>query len=814
MDFNPSHPIYEDGGKRIHSFSFDLETQGLRTTSFTPGSTAKRTFAEPLGISEISFGYVGRNAEINAHTDLVTKELLDRHGVTMEMLQDPKADLPQSLWDEVVRSPKNKYDPSKPPLWDPSVMENRGPTGQPSVLNTVFRNNARAALAGETVSTEKVFGNLLDMWEGIAAKNEIVELTAWNVSYDSQTLIDGILKSPHRDRMDKLLQSKSIRVREMADSVHKGRFEYMLKNRNWIPGMIDKSVFERARAGGVGAVFTAEEAAKHKAFTKHTGLRAFMDDMIDERAGKSAFKDRLFKWAEAQGAGKAQAQAAAGDVLNLIGNASKDWDSFKAFIARGQKNASQLIYGEKTVYDVVGEVWGTQGAKHVNLFGDRGMMALASQIGMEGNYSAFSMIGGYRLEETASNLIENAEQLGVSSGTVSRMKELMGAGVHSAKVDRPLADLTMAEMDRITRNKALFDRWQATDAVKHEAALQKGLQRQWQDHRRANVTQTGGGKNTIKTGPGKVFNKLPWLGIATIALGSYVIGQHNKVEQPPTIEGFRHPEGEYDQISGIDASELPYANISAFGSGYDHGIGNQYAPQKVRISRVLDGDTVVFYQGGQEVHARLAGINTAEVAHGRRRAQATANAAAQFLDEMVRGQEVWIRSQVGDAVDTYGRRLVHMDYQGVNVNSEIVRKGFSRANRPMTEPYVEGPEIFGYLRHRMGIQIDNTIDYVKSLFTSDIPPPDPFMWTALGTVGTLTSEDESGVPNQEEVGYSGEAAKAWRETSHGGYVQHLSQDMMGSKIRDHATQLHRFPGMPRTPKGRRALAYTSHAERM
>lgn len=806
MDFNPSHSS-TGGGPTIHQYTFDLETQGRRSASYTELAGKKvgegRGFNEPLGISSVTYGPMGKNATINAYTDIIDADLLRRYGVTKELLDDPNYQLPEPLLKEIVREPGRHYGIDEKPRWDPGIESN-------NVLRGVFRRHAKQALSGEISSERSILKGMLDEWSGIRATNGIVELAAWNISFDAPVLFARMRNLGLGSELDDLLKTNSIRVRELSDAIHEARFKKMLKDKNWVPQMTDHSVFRVALEQGLTEI-NAEQAKKLGAFMPFTGLREFMNDVME---GTDAFKARKANWLKSKVAGSAHSQAVVDDVIARLSNI-KDWTSAKDFFAWGQRNANRAAYGETTIFQMLQEWYSTPNNKGANILGDAALLTAENErLGLFGQIHGFGFSGGYQLSEVAHLLSEHGEQLQVSGENVKLLRQITDRA-HEGVIDRQVADVSAQELDRILRDEALTERFNEIASARHETSLLSRMNQLFSDLLKGRKPHSKNPlEKAVKQTVGK-FDATPWLGAMTFVLGSYLLGNHlsSQVEELPKIEGLRSPETEWDTIEGVNPSDLPFSNISAFGTGYDHFTGNQIGPERVRISKVLDGDTVVFYRGQNKVTARLAGINAAEISHRGRRAEYKANQAAQFLDQMVKGNEVWIRPQVGDPVDSYGRELVFLDYQGVNVNSEIVRRGFSRANTAFPEPYTAGPEIFGFLKHRMGVKIDQTIDYLMNLYHGNARPRDPFIWTALGTVGTLTSEDEAEFSNDAAIGYNAILADHWKSTGHAGYVQHLSNDMMGSKIRDHATQLRRIPATPRTRRGRRSYANTSHAER-
>jgi len=118
--------------------------------------------------------------------------------------------------------------------------------------------------------------------------------------------------------------------------------------------------------------------------------------------------------------------------------------------------------------------------------------------------------------------------------------------------------------------------------------------------------------------------------------------------------------------------------VTAFAGGFK---------TKVRVVKVKDGDTIVVApeRGGQFFTCRLYGIDTPEVAHRGRPGQPYGREAAEYLKSLILGKTVVIRTT---GKWTYGREICHIEYQGRNINLEMVRAGYAWAyRRYLKRPY-------------------------------------------------------------------------------------------------------------------------------
>lgn len=95
-------------------------------------------------------------------------------------------------------------------------------------------------------------------------------------------------------------------------------------------------------------------------------------------------------------------------------------------------------------------------------------------------------------------------------------------------------------------------------------------------------------------------------------------------------------------------------------------------PDTVRVSRVIDGDTIVI-EGNYRV--RYLGIDTPELYPV---AEPYAHAAWQANQRLVAGKRVRLERDVSDT-DRYGRWLRYVYLDGEFVNAALVREGLARA---------------------------------------------------------------------------------------------------------------------------------------
>jgi micrococcal nuclease len=105
---------------------------------------------------------------------------------------------------------------------------------------------------------------------------------------------------------------------------------------------------------------------------------------------------------------------------------------------------------------------------------------------------------------------------------------------------------------------------------------------------------------------------------------------------------------------------------------------NAYAQVLVRVTRVVDGDTIVL-ESGERV--RLLGVNAPEVNHPKKPVEAFGKEAADFTRRMV--EEKLVRLELDPNVPPRNKRSRTLAYvflqDGTFLNAEIIKQGYGFA---------------------------------------------------------------------------------------------------------------------------------------
>lgn len=97
----------------------------------------------------------------------------------------------------------------------------------------------------------------------------------------------------------------------------------------------------------------------------------------------------------------------------------------------------------------------------------------------------------------------------------------------------------------------------------------------------------------------------------------------------------------------------------------------------VRVTRVVDGDTIKVRLAGRQVTVRYIGVDTPETVKPGAPVECFGKAASHFNERLVAGRQVRLTLD-REPRDRYGRLLAYVDIGGRSVNAELLRRGYAR----------------------------------------------------------------------------------------------------------------------------------------
>lgn len=99
----------------------------------------------------------------------------------------------------------------------------------------------------------------------------------------------------------------------------------------------------------------------------------------------------------------------------------------------------------------------------------------------------------------------------------------------------------------------------------------------------------------------------------------------------------------------------------------------EFLTNKVKVTRVIDGDTIETEKEGVRTRVRYTGIDTPEPG------DCFGSQASRANSDLVLGKEVSLETDV-QVLDKYGRTLAYVWLDNTLVNEELVRQGFARVS--------------------------------------------------------------------------------------------------------------------------------------
>lgn len=145
-----------------------------------------------------------------------------------------------------------------------------------------------------------------------------------------------------------------------------------------------------------------------------------------------------------------------------------------------------------------------------------------------------------------------------------------------------------------------------------------------------------------------------------------------------------------------------------------HSLARPLPADEVRVTTVLDGDTVIL--AGSEQRVRLASIDAPEMSHGPSKpGQPFSVQSAKWLERELQGKIVKVKCV---DQDRYGRKVCNFYRDGHHVNKELVRAGLAWANTAQAR----------YLRDRSVLDAQQEARATRRGLWAESKPIEPWNW--------------------------------------------------------------------------------------
>ena len=448
-------------------------------------------------------------------TDLIAP-LVDKHKPMSEM------NLPSAFWKELA-------------MYNPSVAE------EGSFLNAQVRDHVREYLAlkqtgqhGEMKSAVEYINMVRNDIQNQIDLGNSVRLSAYNKDFDINAMMNEMFRASPKEGRDFMNWMKGheragrLQVVGIEEPIQDAMFDIMMKEKDVMPRYASSKYFQKAQQAGLKTVGL-------EATNPHYALRTMIDDIKAIQSG-TPIKQVL------QGMPK-DIQAEFAKIKD-----AKDYRKFYEWVENrpGGEKTVGAFYRAKAA-----KKYGVKVAKHVVS-------------------PSTKMVSGYRHDLVA-------ELLGGQAGThrgpedvVAEWETKVSLGGSKSKAARSIARTVMTDEGYIAK----------------EAGVKYG---KYLEESGKNALKTGSVRELLTVAPrtrivppaalsrlARSPNTLPLLAAAggllianQIAKSVYIppMIEGMREEMEGRIEGLRKSMGQWDNQSGIEASDMPFANVSDFGSG-------------------------------------------------------------------------------------------------------------------------------------------------------------------------------------------------------------------------------------------------------
>jgi len=563
----PDHPGFPGG--RAQEYFLDLETQGLRTSRWDRwlGVPARRDI-DALELSQVSFArkttkgleFILGDAEgqQKAFTDIINPELLQQHkiGSVDDLAGKHASPFLNALSQQNVKG-----------YWD-SAIHVEGNT----LRGVLERHVQHVVQGGETQKSIGYVDQMLSTMLKDIDSGENVHLSGWNVGFDW-----GRIREVAQG--DERVMRK---VRRLMTAQAQGTFKIQDKSRHFKSMVWDAMVADPSVVPSFTDYAKLEQVVKKggdpkHALVEHSAMRDFMDVMSesDDAMRQSRLHSRFTDALEA-GADPHLAQELTERLSGVRTYA--DWEE----AAHGLKQTDDHTRALRNLFERGFKPHGGKmSTRHMSLLGAAGRGDGVLDTG-------FSFVLGWKQENVAEALVDVLPET-----QANELRELMKRGVHDSDIDVLLSEQVGRHLEDIaaagpndTRFKALIGNTiQNTDAMASDVSARMQLMLQLKrEVANAQANQSMDAARAINKVDDMKGNKGIWLAGMMAASGLYMLQSWN--QSPEEIEvrtprAVRQPTSYWDQISGIDPSQLHKANVSDFGSGRDvftQLLGGSYSP--------------------------------------------------------------------------------------------------------------------------------------------------------------------------------------------------------------------------------------------
>lgn len=178
--------------------------------------------------------------------------------------------------------------------------------------------------------------------------------------------------------------------------------------------------------------------------------------------------------------------------------------------------------------------------------------------------------------------------------------------------------------------------------------------------------------------PKQVYKKWWFILITLFLLSSAFVGSSwlATVSSPASIDNIKETEVETRSVSSRPSPTEALSDVEETQSEPSHPSSPESLSNEVKVTRVIDGDTVEL-ETGQKV--RYIGVDTPETVSPSKPVQCFGKEAFSKNKELVLGKQVRLEKDVSET-DKYGRILRYVWIGDILINEVLVREGYAQSS--------------------------------------------------------------------------------------------------------------------------------------
>lgn len=165
-------------------------------------------------------------------------------------------------------------------------------------------------------------------------------------------------------------------------------------------------------------------------------------------------------------------------------------------------------------------------------------------------------------------------------------------------------------------------------------------------------------------------------------------------------------------------------------------VNSDYPYGKYKVTRVVDGDTIIVDFNGKEERVRLIGVDTPESVHpDKSKNVPEGEIASKFTKEKIEGKEVALEFDVQER-DHYGRLLAYVWFGGTMFNKTLLQEGYAQiATYPPNVKYVDD-----FTKIQEEARENNKGLWSENIFNGEVESSTPARKTTGNYVGSIESD--------------------------------------------------------------------------